>query len=145
MLNGSQARFYHLNLYAEDFCKPGEANFEDPDRRCTRSAPRADSCPRGGASKRHSLPVDLICRSFGKHCHSDGPFNLLLAPAESADVVIDFNHVPAGTSFILYADAPAPFPGGDSRNDYFTGDPDQTAIGGAPSTSQGLDRTPAPL
>jgi spore coat protein A len=43
----------------------------------------------------------------------------------------------AGSSFILYNDAPSPFPGGDSRNDYFTGDPDQTAIGGAPTTLLG--------
>ena len=29
-------------------------------------------------------------------------------------------------------------PCGDSRNDYFTGDPDQTSIGGAPSTLPGF-------
>jgi spore coat protein A len=68
---------------------------------------------------------------------ADGPFNLLLAPAERADVVIDFNGVPAGASFILYSDAPGPFPGGDPRNDYFTGNPDQTAVGGAPTTALG--------
>ena len=74
----------------------------------------------------------------------DGPFNLLLAPAERADVLIDFTGL-AGKSFILYNDAPAPFPGGDPRNDYFTGDPDFTApannvfglSGGAPSTQAG--------
>ena len=37
----------------------------------------------------------------------------------------------------LYSDAPGPFPGGDPRNDYFTGGPDQTAIGGAPTTNPG--------
>jgi spore coat protein A len=68
----------------------------------------------------------------------DGPFNLLLAPAERAELVIDFNGVPAGTGFILYNDAVAPFPCGDARNDYFTGDPDQTAIGGAPATNAGF-------
>jgi spore coat protein A len=68
----------------------------------------------------------------------DGPFNLLLAPAERADVVIDFNGVAPGSKFILYGDAPAPFPGGDPRNDYFTGDPDQIAFGGAPSTLPGF-------
>jgi len=52
--------------------------------------------------------------------------------------VIDFNGVTAGRSFILYNDAPAPFPGGDSRNDYFTGDGDQTSSGGAPNTVQGF-------
>jgi len=67
----------------------------------------------------------------------DGPFNLLLAPAERADVVIDFNGLPAGSSFILYSDAPGPFPGGDPRNDYFTGAPDQSDVGGAPTTHPG--------
>lgn len=32
----------------------------------------------------------------------------------------------------------APFPCGDPRNDYYTGDPDQTAIGGAPTTPLGF-------
>ena len=36
-------------------------------------------------------------------------------------MIIDFNGVPAGSTFILYGDAPAPFPCGDPRNDYFTG------------------------
>jgi FtsP/CotA-like multicopper oxidase with cupredoxin domain len=67
----------------------------------------------------------------------DGPFNLLLAPAERADVVIDFNGA-GGQTFILYNDAVAPFTGGDARNEYFTGAPDQTAFGGAPTTLQGL-------
>jgi Putative multicopper oxidases len=67
----------------------------------------------------------------------DGPFNLLLAPAERADVVIDFSGVAAGTSFILCNDAPAPFPGGDSRNDFFTGDESQVTEGGSPSTRAG--------
>jgi len=32
----------------------------------------------------------------------DGPFNLLLALAEWADVVVDLNGAPAGSNFILY-------------------------------------------
>ena len=63
----------------------------------------------------------------------DGPFNLLLAPAERADVVIDFNGA-AGQTFMLYNDSVAPFPGGDPRNEYFTGARDQTTFGGAPTT-----------
>lgn len=43
---------------------------------------------------------------------------LLLAPAERADLVVDFRAVPAGSVLILYNDAPAPFPGGDARYDY---------------------------
>jgi spore coat protein A, manganese oxidase len=48
----------------------------------------------------------------------DGPFNLLLAPAERADLVIDFSNVPVGARLVLYNDAPAPFPSGDPINDH---------------------------
>ena len=62
---------------------------------------------------------------------------LYLAPGERADVVVDFSQVPAGAKLILYNDAPAPAPNADSRVDYYTGDEDQTAIGGAPNTVAG--------
>jgi spore coat protein A len=58
---------------------------------------------------------------------SNVPFNgttaggsLLLAPAERVDVLFDFSRH-ANQKLILYTDAPAPFPGGDPRNDYFPG------------------------
>jgi FtsP/CotA-like multicopper oxidase with cupredoxin domain len=62
--------------------------------------------------------------------------SLLLAPAERADVLVDFTAF-AGKTIILYNDAPAPMPAFDSRYDYFTGGPDQTPNGGAPSTLAG--------
>jgi FtsP/CotA-like multicopper oxidase with cupredoxin domain len=61
-----------------------------------------------------------------------------LGPAERADVIIDFSAVPPGTNVIMYNDAPAPDPGFDPRYDYYTGDPDQTASGGAPTTLPGF-------
>jgi FtsP/CotA-like multicopper oxidase with cupredoxin domain len=65
---------------------------------------------------------------------------LLLGPAERADVVVDFSKY-AGQTLILYNDAPAPLPAFDTRNDYYTGDPDQSATGvntgGAPTTQPG--------
>jgi FtsP/CotA-like multicopper oxidase with cupredoxin domain len=63
---------------------------------------------------------------------------LLLGPAERADVIIDFSGVPAGARLILYNDAPAPVPAFDSRLDYYTDDPDNTATGGTPSTFPGF-------
>lgn len=48
--------------------------------------------------------------------------NLLLAPAERADVIIDFTGL-AGKEFILYNDAPGPFPAGPATTDYFLGNP----------------------
>lgn len=65
-------------------------------------------------------------------------FNLLLSPAERADIVVDFTNVPVGSKLILYNDAPAPFPGGDIRNDYYTGAPSQVAMGGAPTPLAGF-------
>ena len=63
--------------------------------------------------------------------------SLLIGPAERADVIVDFSQVPAGSSVLLYNDSPAPIPAFDSRLDYYTGDPDQTNIGGAPTTLPG--------
>ena len=61
---------------------------------------------------------------------------LLLGPAERADVIVDFSQF-AGKTLILYNDAPAPVPAFDPRTDYYTGAPDQTTTGGAPSTLPG--------
>jgi FtsP/CotA-like multicopper oxidase with cupredoxin domain len=61
---------------------------------------------------------------------------LWLGPAERADVIVDFSKF-AGQTLILYNDAPTPAPAIDSRLDYFTGDGDQTPIGGAPNTPPG--------
>ncbi|HET9656127.1 MAG TPA: hypothetical protein VFP72_12280 [Kineosporiaceae bacterium] len=62
---------------------------------------------------------------------------IMLGPAERADVIVDFSAVPAGAKLVLYNDAPAPNPALDPRNDYYTGDPDQTSTGGAPTTQPG--------
>ncbi|MFA6171275.1 MAG: hypothetical protein WC715_02340 [Patescibacteria group bacterium] len=61
---------------------------------------------------------------------------LLLGPAERADVIIDFSAF-AGKTLILYNDAPAALPAGDPRYDYYTGNPNLTSTGGAPSTLAG--------
>jgi spore coat protein A len=136
MLNGSQARFYHLNIYQEDSSQPGEANLNVPGPKMYQVGTEGGFLP---AVAVHPNGIPCPPDPIEPDCaNPNGPFNLLLAPAERADVVIDFNGVPANTNFILYADAPAPFPCGDSRNDYFTGDPDQTAIGGAPATLAGF-------
>ena len=62
---------------------------------------------------------------------------LFLAPAERADVVVDFSQF-AGQTVILYNDSPAPVPAADGRNDLYTGSPDYTGAGGAPSTHAGM-------
>ena len=61
--------------------------------------------------------------------------SLLLAPAERADVVVDFSQY-RGKTLILYNDAPAAFPARVPGYDYYTGGPDLTPSG-APTTLPG--------
>ncbi len=137
MLNGSQARFYHLNVYEELGANSGEADVNKPGPTMYQVGTEGGFLPAVAIHDNTTpMPLDLIEDPSGNTAVADGPFNLLLAPAERADVIIDFNGC-AGSSFILYSDAPGPFPGGDSRNDYFTGCPDQTESGGAPTTLPG--------
>ncbi len=61
--------------------------------------------------------------------------SMLLAPAERADVIVDFSRY-AGKTLILYNDAPAAFPARVASYDYYTGGPDLSPAG-APSTLPG--------
>ncbi len=48
---------------------------------------------------------------------------LLLAPAERAELIVDFRNIPAGSTLILYNDAPAPYPMGGPDTDFYPGNP----------------------
>jgi FtsP/CotA-like multicopper oxidase with cupredoxin domain len=61
--------------------------------------------------------------------------SLLLAPAERADVIVDFSQF-RGKTLILYNDAPAAFPARVAGYDYYTGGPDLSPVG-APTTLPG--------
>ncbi len=61
---------------------------------------------------------------------------LFIGSAERADIVVDFSAF-AGKKIIMYNDSPAPVPGFDPRNDYYTDDPDLSSSGGAPTTLPG--------
>jgi FtsP/CotA-like multicopper oxidase with cupredoxin domain len=54
--------------------------------------------------------------------------SLFLAPAERADVIVDFSQF-AGKTLILYNDAPAAFPARVASYDYYTGAPDMSPVG----------------
>jgi spore coat protein A len=136
LLNGSQARFWHLNLYRESSSNPGEPDAARPGPTLYQVGTDGGFLP-AVAAHPNGIPIPLVAPADPNTANPDGPFNLLLAPAERADVLIDFSGL-AGQSFILYNDAPSPFPGGDPRNDYFTGDPDQRPFGGAPTTAAGF-------
>jgi spore coat protein A, manganese oxidase len=134
ILNGSQARFYNLQLYYDN--SQGDANLNMPGPAFIQIGTEGGFLPIPVKFNNQQIAFDTDPNSptFGNATK----FNLLLGPAERADVIIDFTNVPVGAKLILYNDAPAPFPGGDPRNDYFTGDPDQTAFGGAPTTAAGF-------
>jgi spore coat protein A len=133
ILNACQARFLNLQLYVDD----GSSD--------------------GITLKRHTLnPTNeagpdffLIGTEGGflpnpKHVSSHTPFDadslsgsLITGPAERWDLLVDFSKF-VGKKIILYNDAPAPFPGGDVRNDYFPGSPNPipTTSGFGPNTRQ---------
>jgi spore coat protein A len=107
MLNATQARFLNPRLvYAQgpNFPDSCEANLAKPGPGFIQIGTEGGFIP---------FPTPL-----------NGPrqLQLLLAPAERADLVVDFRNVPAGSILILYADADAPYPMGDPLNDY-TGTP----------------------
>ncbi|MDD1621970.1 MAG: choice-of-anchor D domain-containing protein [Methylococcaceae bacterium] len=74
-------------------------------------------------------PKNILVGNIKEHA-------LLLGPAERADVIVDFSKF-AGSTLILYNDAPAPIPAWDLRIDYYTGNFDNTDTGGAFSVVPG--------
>ena len=80
MLNGSQARFYHLNLYAEDRpIRRGQgrnAGAGDVPGRYGGRIPASGSGPR----QQNSDPAVILAMTRAIRLMPDGPFNLLLAP-----------------------------------------------------------------
>ena len=115
MLNGTQSRVWNLQLYKESApiratpTLPREGTRLHPDRHRGRLPARA-----GGRAVGQSVRPRQVPRATTR-----AGYSLVLAGAERADVLINFSDC-AGQSFILYNDAPSPFPDGD-RGDYYTG------------------------
>ena len=85
VLNGSNARFYHLRLAQLDAA---------------------------GNPMSTSLPFSQIGTDGGLLNAPVTETDILLAPAERADLLIDFSELAPGTTFRLLNDALAPYPGG---------------------------------
>jgi spore coat protein A len=132
ILNGSQGRFFNLQLYyakSDHLPNPnsGEADLKKP-------GPRIIQIGTEGGFLRFPVVLNdppVRIKFDTKGSPETNPtygnaiaYNLLLGPAERADVVIDFSDCPVGSNLILYTDSPAPFPGGDPLNDYLTSNPD---------------------
>jgi FtsP/CotA-like multicopper oxidase with cupredoxin domain len=87
------------------------------------------------------VPIESKAVSYEQNRRSVTVLNVLehglyMGPAERADLVIDFSKY-AGKTIVMYNDAPAPNPGFDPRVDYWTGDGDNTGVGGADNTLPG--------
>jgi spore coat protein A len=158
ILNGCGARFLNLQLYIADKSPDGITLASSPNQQDNNGNPLRIPTNRPGpriiqiGNECGFLPQPVVLNDpplpIGYKLTSKlGPadptlghvnrYNLLLAPAERADIIIDFREMDPGTDVILYNDAPAPFPGGDIRNDYFTGRPDLSSIGGAAPNAPG--------
>jgi spore coat protein A len=152
-LNGSQARFYNLQLYAVGNRADGAPGTEVkliaktagdgstiwvPDLsnptlqsagpRMIQIATESGFLPFPVVFNDPPLPIDFSINPNTAVTNAS-QYNLLVATGERVEVIVDFSKF-AGKTLILYNDAPAPFPGGDPLNDYFVEADDLTAIGG---------------
>ena len=122
ILNACNARFLNLQLYTEDPSNPGTVAL-DPNNNFNPFPGQAGPTTGlqiGTEGGMLSSPVAINLQTpFDPGTATGG---LLMAPAERVDLVVDFKDF-ANANLILYSDTPSPFPGGDPRNDYFFGNP----------------------
>ena len=161
LLNGAQARFFNLQLYVADNSPDGITLKNSGQIDANGNPMLVPANPPGPAfiqigNEAGFLPAPAVFSVDGTNKNSNNVigykvsalagdptngnanrYNLLMAPAERADIIVDLRGY-EGKTLVLYNDAPAPFPGGDIRNDYYGGDQDLTCIGGAPSTVPGF-------
>jgi spore coat protein A, manganese oxidase len=138
LLNGCNARFLNLQLYIDDGSSNGitlDANGVPTNNAFINAATGLPTWLQIGTEGGFlSKPVEVPSNvSFFINDPSfvagDNPSldltlvnkSLLVGPAERPDLVVDFSSVAPGTKVVLYNDAPAPFPSGDDRYDYFPG------------------------
>jgi spore coat protein A len=135
LLNATQARFLNLQLYVDDGSV--DSITLNPATLAPTNVKGPDFFVLGTEGGFLANPVVVP---------GNVPFNpvtmtgsLVTAPAERWDMIIDFTGF-AGKQIVMYNDAPAPFPMGDPRNDYFPGAPKTqptiTQPGFGPNTRQ---------
>ena len=137
LLNICNARFLNLQLYIADNSPNGitlDSNGIPTNTPFTNAATGSNSflqiATEGGflahpVTVPSSQPMTFLPGAIDPNTGQTNPalteHSLLMAPAERTDIIVDFSSVQPGTKVILYNDAPAPFPSGDDRNDYFPG------------------------
>ena len=108
LLNACNARFLNPRLVRAKATDPTEADLAAP-------GPTPTFTQIGTEGGFLPGPVE--------HVNGTGP-RLLLGPAERADLLVDLSMVAPGSTLILYNDAPAPYPAGDSSTDFDVDNPD---------------------
>ncbi len=110
ILNACNTRFTNLQLFRAagpafpantepDYAKPGP--------------PMVQIGTEGGFLDGTVVPQGVTIQSAA------GGLGILLAPAERADVIVDFSTLQPGSHVILHTDAPVPFPGGTPLADFW--------------------------
>ena len=111
-----QYRFRMLNACQARFLNPRLVFAKGLDRTEPGSFPGPAFVQFGTEGGFLPAPVYLDGSSL-ESVSGSSPSQLLLAPAERADLIVDFRDIPAGSRLILLSDAPAPYPMGDPVND----------------------------
>ena len=134
MLNACNARFLNLNLLQLD-SEETEITTDSETLRPVNGLPGPQMVQIGNEGGYLTGDVVHTNDKFFNGATFTG--NMLLAPAERSDFIIDFSGYPTGTEFIMYNDAPGPFPDGPSENDHFAGNEASAAVpGSSPDTRQ---------
>ena len=154
ILNAANDRSFNLSLYQADPAAPTEVQLNPDEVAAALADPTVFPTPVVGTegpdwiqigNEGGFLPAPVVIPAQPTTWVNDPTvFNagnvdqhsLLVAPAERADVIVDFSQF-AGQTLILYNDAPAAFPARDPRYDYYTGNGDYTDTGGTPPTIAG--------
>jgi FtsP/CotA-like multicopper oxidase with cupredoxin domain len=167
MLNAANDRFWNLQMYEADGTRTSSDGRTDTEVKMVPAAPTAsfpEGWPTDGrdggvpdpstvgpdwiqiGTEGGFLPAPAVIPNQPIDWNTDpttfnmgnvSSHSLLLAPAERADVVVDFSKY-AGKTLIVYNDAPAAFPALDARYDYYTDAPDLTETGGHPGPKAGF-------
>jgi len=118
LLNACQARFLNLQLYLADASRDG-ITYNNKGVPINAGGPGFTMIGSEGGFLPQPVAVPGA-QPFNPLMLTSGLSNMLFAPGERGDFLVDFAGQ-AGKSFILYTDAPAPFPMGDPRADFFAG------------------------
>jgi spore coat protein A len=156
MLNACNARFLNLQLYIDDGSPDGitlDANGVPTNKKFKNDATGDASWLQIGTeggflSEPVKVPSSIPFLIKDVAFNAGGPSldpgkvkkSLIVAPAERPDLIVDFGSVPVGKKVVLYNDAPAPFPAGDDRNDYFPGWNVGSGINGSGNPVNGITK-----